>query len=248
VKYVIEIKDKDKYDKLIEQGIELFNTGGIADFYENLGMKTSFKLKRGVDNYKGLSIDSAKFTIKSTEPNSPQGQMINAIYGDGFEYRWTFVNGMFAAVMGGNIDKAMHKLIDEVKTGGPKELASEMKSALALIAEANKADFVGTYNILRWFKIIGALVHMPTPFAQMDISTKSNIAFAGRIGQGKMTFEIAVPKEHLMEIMGTFQKMQPPKSESTKEISLNLEKLTNGLAEMCPTLNSRILCENNHRI
>ena len=94
------------------------------------------------------------------------------------------------------------ELIDEVKAGGPKQLASEMKSALALISAANKADFVGTYNILRWFGIIGAMMPMPTPFAQMDISTKSNIVFASKVGQGKMTIEVALPKEHLMEMIG----------------------------------------------
>lgn len=217
VKNVIEIEDKDKFNKLIEQGAELFNTGSIADFYKNLGLESSFKLKQGVDNYKSLSIDSATFVIKSTEPNSPQGQMINAIYGDGFDYRWSFVDGLYVAVMGPDVDSAIRELIDEVKGGGPKQLASEMKSALALIPDANQADFVGTYNLLRWFGIVGAMMTMPTPFAQMDISTKSNIAFAGKIGQGKVTFEIAMPKEHLMEIMGTFQKMAQQQEKQFKK-------------------------------
>jgi len=231
MKYVIEIEYKDKFNKLIEQGTELFNTGGIADFYKNLGMETSFKLKRGIDNYKGVSIDSAKFVIKSTEPNSPQGKMINAMYGDGFDYRWALVNGLCVAVMGADVDSAIRELIDEVKAGGPKQLASEMKSALTLIPEASKADFVGTYNLWRWFGILGAMMPMPTPFAQMDISTKSNIAFAGKIGQGKMAVEIALPKEHLMEIMGMVQKIQP-QSEQAKEISsdANLRQIGISLA------------------
>ncbi len=217
VKYVIGIKDKDKYDKLIEQGIELFNTGGIADFYKNFGMEISFTLKHGVDNYKGHSIDSAKFVMKSTEPNSPQGQIINAIYGEGFEYRWAMVNGLLAAVMGGNVDKAMHELIDEVKAGGPKQLAGEMKSALALIPGANKADFVGTYNFLRYFGIISAF--MPIPMPQTDIPTKNNIAFAGKAGDGKMAVEIAFPKEHLMEVMGIFQGMQQQRTQARQTFS-----------------------------
>jgi len=231
VKYIIGIKDKDKYDKLIEQGIELFNTGGIADFYESLGMKISFKLKRGVDNYKGLSIDSATFAIKSTEPNSPQGQMINAIYGEGLEYRWAFVDGLLVVVMGGDIDSAIRELIDEVKAGGPKQLADEMKAALALIPGANKADFVGTYNFLRLFGMVGAMMPMPTPFPNMDISTKSNIVFAGKVGKGKMTFEIAMPKEHLMEMIGMFQQMQPqrPTIGANQASAMNLR----GIGKAC---------------
>jgi prepilin-type processing-associated H-X9-DG protein len=49
---------------------------------------------------------------------------------------------------------------------------------------------------------------VPVPIPQMDIPTNSNIAFAGKIANGKMTFEIALPKQHLMEMMGMFQMMQ----------------------------------------
>jgi len=42
----------------------------------------------------------------------------------------------------------------------------------------------------------------------MDIPTKSNIAFASKAGDGKMAVDIALPKEHLMEISSFFQKMQ----------------------------------------
>jgi hypothetical protein len=85
-------------------------------------------------------------------------------------------------------------------------LADEAKAALSLIPQAGKADFVGTYNLLRWFKIIGAMTPMPVP--QMDIPTSSNIAFAAKTADGKMTFEIVLPKQHLMEMMGMFQRMQ----------------------------------------
>lgn len=210
VKYVIEMgdTDKDKFYEVIEEGAELFNTGGIADFYKSLGMETSITIKRDVDSYKGISIDSTKVVIKSTEPNSPQGQMINAMYGEGFDYRWAMVDGLWVCIAGGDVNSAIRSLIDLVKVGGPKQMASEMKAAVALIPQSEKADFVGTYNFLRLFKIMGAMMPMPAPMPQMDISTKSNIAFAGNIGQGKMTLEVALPKEHLMEMMGMFQQMQ----------------------------------------
>jgi hypothetical protein len=57
---------------------------------------------------------------------------------------------------------------------------------------------------------------MPIPMPKMDIPTKSNIAFAGRAGNGKMNVEIVLPKEHLMEISGFFQKMQQQQMEMMK--------------------------------
>jgi len=232
VKYVIEMKDadKDKFDELIDEAVELFNTGGIADFYKNMGMETSYAVKRDVDSYQGISIDSGRFVIKSTVPDSPQGQMINAMYGEGFDYRWAMVDGMCVCVAGGNVDSSIRQLIDQVKAGGPKQMASEMKTALALIPQADKADFVGTYNIPRLFKIIGVMTTMPMPMPQMDISTKSNIAFAGNIANGKMALEVALPKEHLMEMIAMFQKMQQSQKVSELKSAANLKQLGISLA------------------
>ncbi|MCH8119146.1 MAG: hypothetical protein IIC00_05390, partial [Planctomycetes bacterium] len=205
-KYVIAVKDKEKFNRLIEEAIQMLNTSGIMDFYKDMGIETGFTIQRGVDRYKDVSIDSAKFTMKFTDANSPQGQMINAMYGGGFDYRWGMVDGLWVCTIGGNANLAIHELIDQVKTSGPKQIGNEMKAALALLPEADKADFVVTYNFLRVFKMMTAMIPMPMP--QMDIPTRSNIVFAGKAGNGKMVVNIALPKEHLTEIMAAFQTMQ----------------------------------------
>jgi hypothetical protein len=164
-------------------------------------MEMGFTIKQDVDRYKDVSIDSAKLAMKSTDPNSPQGQMINAMYGDGFDYRWGTVDGLFVCAVGGDVNSTIREMIDEVKADSPKQMAAEMKTALTLLAETGKADFVGTYNFLRWLKMLVAMVPVPMPPAQMDMPTKSNIAFAAKAGNGRMVVDIVVPKEHLMEIM-----------------------------------------------
>ena len=208
-KYVIEIKDKDKFNKLIEEGAELFHTGGIADFYKSLGIKITFTLKRQVDTYKGVTIDSATFTVKSIDPNSMQGQMIVAIYGGGFDYRWAIVDGLCVSAFGGNVDESVRRLIDQVKAGGPKQMADEVKAALALLPDAANADFIATYNYVRLLKMLPAMMGamMPVPMPEMDIPTNSNIVFAGKVGGGNIIVDIALPKEHLTEIMAVFQMM-----------------------------------------
>ncbi len=216
VKYVIAVKDGKKFNRLIEEAMQMFNTSGIMDFYKDMGIETSLTMERGVDLYKGISIDSAKFTMKSTDANSLQGQMINTMYGGGFDYRWGMVDGLWVCTIGGNANLAIHELIDQVKAGGPKQIGDEMKAALALLPEADKADFVVTYNFLRWFKIVGAIMPMPMPMLQMDIPTKSNIVFAGKAGNGKMVVDIALPKEHLTEIVAaTFQMMMQQQKQWT---------------------------------
>ncbi len=208
IKYVIEIEDAEKFDKVIKESIEMMNTSGIMDFYKSFGLEMSFAIKRGIERYKGVSIDSAKLVMKSTDPNSPQGLMMNTMFRDGFDYRWGIVNGLWVCAVSSDPDSAIRELIDEVKAGGPTQMSDEIKTALTLLPEAEKADFVATYNYLRLFKMVGAIVPLPMPMLQMDIPTKSNIVLAGKAGNGKMVVDIALPKEHLMEIMRAFQTIQ----------------------------------------
>ncbi len=231
-KYVVAVKDQEKFNQLIEEGSQMMNTGAIANLYKSMGLEMDYTIKRAVDDYKGISIDSAKLIMKSTEPNSPQGQMINAMYGEGFDSRWAVVDGLCVSVMSGDVDSDIRKLIDQVKAGGPKQLPDEMKTAMSLIPQAGKADFVGTYNFLRWFKVIGAMMPAPSPIPQMDISTSSNIAFAGKMANGKMTFEIALPKEHLMEMMGMFMKMQQQQMQKEGITSTSVAHLK-GIGKAC---------------
>ena len=212
IKYFVEVKDTEKFNKVIDEAIEMMDTSNIKDFYKSFGMEMSIETQRGIERYKGVSIDSAKLKIKSADPNSPQGQMMNvmfgAIFGDGIDYRWAIANGLWVCAASKDADSEIHKLIDQAQAGVPTQMRAEMKAAMALSREAEKADFIATYNYLRLFKMVGAISPMPMPMLQMDIPTKSNIVFAGKAGNGKFTLDIALPKEHLMEIMTVFMKMQ----------------------------------------
>ena len=206
IKYVIAVKDTGKFNQLTEEAMQMMNTSGIMDFYKQLGMEASFTIKRNIDRYKDVAIDSAKLTMKSADAGSMQGQMINAMYGGGFDYRWAMVDGLCVMSVGGDVNSAIRQLIDQVKAGGPKQIGAEIKAALALLPEANKADFLVTYNLLRAFKMLPAILPLPIP--QVDIPTKSNIVAAGKVGDGRIVVDIAVPKEHLTEIMAVFLTMQ----------------------------------------
>lgn len=206
VKYAVGVKDEKKLTPLIKEAVETMTTSGILDFYKSIGMDTSFTVKTGTENYKGVSIDSAKLTMKSTQEGSPQAMMINNMYGDGFDYRWGITKGLFVCAVGGDVDSEIHKLIDQAQSGSAKQIGSETKAAIALLPGADKADFLVTFNLLRVFKMASAMMPMMMP--QMNVPTKSNIVIAGNTGDGKLVVDIAVPKEHLTEIMGAFMMMQ----------------------------------------
>jgi hypothetical protein len=206
VKYVVALKDPEKFNPLIEEAMEMMTTSGIMDFYKSLGMESSFEVKRGIDSYKGVSIDSAKLSMKSTQVGTPQAQMVTAMYGDGFDYRWGIAKDLFVCAAGGDVDSNIRELIDQAQAGSSKQIGSETKAAIALLPGADKADFLLTFNLIRVFTM--ATAFMPIPMPKMNVPTKSNIVVAGKAGDGKMVVDIAVPKEHLSEIMGAFLMMQ----------------------------------------
>jgi hypothetical protein len=209
LKYVLKVKDKDKFDKVIQESMQMWSEQAFAGFYKSMGMDAACTIKRGAASYKGVSIDSAKLVIKAADPNAPEAQMIAAMYGDGLDYRWAIVDGSCVLAVGGGADSDVRSLIDQVKAGGPKQISSEMKAALDLLPDADKADLVGTFNYVRILKILPAIMGamMPVPMPEIDFPTKSNVAYAGSVGNGKATFDVAIPKQHLVEIMAAFQMM-----------------------------------------
>ncbi|MHC4322930.1 MAG: hypothetical protein ACYSUX_01510 [Planctomycetota bacterium] len=206
VKYVIAVKDEEKFNRIIEKATSIMTGSGIMGLYKSMGIDTSFSMKRDIDNYKGISISSAKLSMKSTDANSPQAQMITSMYGDGFDYRWGMVDGLFACTVGGDVNSTIRELIDQIKADKPKQIGAEMKAALSLLPEANKADFVVTLNALRLFNFATSMVPIPIP--PMDIQTTSNIVIAGKAADSRMVVNIAIPKLHMIEIMSAFMAMQ----------------------------------------
>ena len=204
-RYVLEIRDIDKFNNIVGQAPGIWNEI-FADFYRGLGMETSFTVKRAIDNYKDVSIDSARLVFESTDANSPQGQLINSLYGEGIDYRWAIVDGLCVCAIAGDANSVIREMIDLAKAGGPAQTPSEITQGLALIPSADKADFVGTYNLLRTMKMAFAM--SPLPVSQLDIQTKSNLAFAAKVGNGRVSIEIALPKQHLTECVSATMAMQ----------------------------------------
>ncbi len=204
-KYFLEVKDGDQFCSAAEEFANLWNGSAYDDFYKKMGMNTSFTVERGVDNYKGVQIDSARFDMNWGDSNSPQVQMVNNMYGEGMNYRWAIVNGLWVCQIS-NDSKDIYKLIDQAKSTPPATLCTEIQKAKALIPDADNQDFIFTYNYLRLFKMMRGITPMPLP--TVDVPTKNNLVFAGKVSDGTFALNVAIPKEHLVEIMTMFRMMQ----------------------------------------
>ena len=211
-KYVLEVKDANLFNRTMDEFAQTWAGSVFGDFYKNMGMETNFIVKHGVDNYKGISIDGATFGMKFTDMNLPEAQMLNTMYGRGFDYRWAIVDGLWVCRVSSD-PNAIYKLIDQVKAGPPAQACLEMQNAMKLIPRADNADVFCTINYLRLMR--GMLAFSPMPFSLPDIPTKSNLAFAAKVDNGTITIDIAAPKDHIIEMSTAFrlmmqQQMQQP--------------------------------------
>ncbi len=204
-KYIASVDDVDKFNHVIEESDVFFRDSGILDFYKGLGIEIEWDLKRNSDSYKGVSIDSAKFLIKAIDPNHAMSEMIEKMYGEGFDYRWGIVDGLCVVAVSGDVDSVIRELIDRVKSGEEQEIPSEVKEAMSYLPGSAKADFFVTYNYIRLFKMMGALMSgipgAESGMSAIDIPSTSNLCLSGTSGGGKMVVEAALPKEHMGELV-----------------------------------------------
>jgi len=215
-KYIIEVKDEKAFKEVLEKELEMMEDGAFGELYKGFGMEMDVKINRGAGTYKGVTIDSAKVNFKMSE-KSMQSQMIENMFGDGLDYSWAFVNNNCVYTIGGDADKMIRELIDQVRAGGPKKIGDEMKAAIDAIPESRQADVVGTFNYVR-------AINMATRFmiegadSADQVSTQSGIAFAGRTTEnGKVKFQMILPKKHLQEIQSAFKTLIPLMEKQQKE-------------------------------
>ncbi len=230
---IYEVKDKTRFDEVMKEGATFLEYSGMAEFYKNMGLDMSSVYAPDVDSYKGFSIDSAKFVMKATDINSPEAQMIEKMYGEGLEARWALVDDLCVYTMGANADSQIKKLIDEVTAPGSKEICSEIKAATALLPSSENADLFMTFNLLRVFKAIPEMTSImpaPVPMPAMDFETTSNVVIAANIGESKLTVDVAIPKQHLMEIMQAVQLIMINQA-NTSATKATLKTLHNAVIE-----------------
>lgn len=96
--------------------------------------------------------------------------------------------------------ETMAKLIEITNAQKPSSTVSRIAEISALIPNASGTDFVGTYNLLQ--PLASAAAMMSTAEQQIP-QAKSSLAFAIKCGKDKLTADIALPKEHLIEVMMT---------------------------------------------
>jgi len=209
MKYVVAVKDAEKFKALLKESTELFIESGMVDLYKGMGIEMGYSVEYGTSTYRGVSIDSARLTLKSTQPDSPMGKILDGMYGGGFDYRWAMVNKICAMAVGGNVETQIHQMIDQIKAGTHQTMGTEMREAFSVLPGADKADFVMTYNYVRLLSIAGTVAQIVGEKGpEINVDTTSHLSIAGWGGENRARFDMAVPKQHVMELVSVFTALQ----------------------------------------
>jgi len=206
IQYAVGLKDPQAFYRALEQTPTMFGSGFFADLMKQSGATIKFELKRKAETYKDVPIDAIRIGINATDPNSEQGKTFAAMFGQGIEARLAVVNNLLVYAISGDPAAGVHKLIDQAKSGGTPPAPSEVQTAMQLIPGSEKANIFATFNLLRAMQIASAFAPMPLP--QTSAQSQGSIAIAERMTGGNFSIQMALPKQHLMEMMGAFMQMQ----------------------------------------
>lgn len=94
----------------------------------------------------------------------------------------------------------MQGLYDSLGAKSPAQMGAELATVQALLPKASQADVVGTYDLMQ----LGALsdiLPIPIEFPAPTSPSKSAIAYAIKVDSGSLAVDLAVPKEHVVEIV-----------------------------------------------
>jgi hypothetical protein len=175
-----------------------------------MGMDATYISQPEALTHSGVAIDSWKMSLKVTDANSMEGQMVTSMYGSGMSGFVAFVDSLALSSAGGDAEASLKQLIDSAKAGGPKSGSAEFKAAVAMLPDAANSDLICTYNYLRLFKAIGGM--MPIPGFSEAISkmpeSKSNMAIAARAAGGNVSMDIVLPKAHAKEMVDAVMQIQ----------------------------------------
>jgi len=214
-RYVVEVRDAEKWNNAMAGIMDLWNTGGFAELYKKLGSDAHYEFTPAAEIYQGVAIDYGVFTMKPVDPNSYIGAMQKALYQGGFNFRTAMVNRLWLYAFGGNSDKDIRELIDQVRTGGPQVMSSEMAAGLASLDGADSAEFCGTVNMVRYMSMVMGMMYVVqgrdsigSGLMQSEVPTMSNLAFAGKVVEGRLTMELALPKAHILETKAAIETIQ----------------------------------------
>ena len=88
----------------------------------------------------------------------------------------------------------------------PSQMGPALSPIVALLPDATNANFVGTFSILDIIQLVATMLPIKLPPIEAEIT--SNASYAISASDGTMQIDIALPKEHVQEVVVAAMSMQ----------------------------------------
>jgi len=97
---------------------------------------------------------------------------------------------------------------DSMGAKAPGLMGPEMSMVSAVLPQAAQADVVGM-DLMQLIRLAAAFSPVPLPVPDINVSGRSRMAYAITADAGRMAVDIAVPKEHIIEILASLKTAKP---------------------------------------
>lgn len=165
------------------------------------GTAAPMPMMPGVMNFDltGLIRDSQSVTVGLT----PTQTMLTAAV------RISTIPGTKWAQMSVRGSAELGEQFDGVGAKPPGLMGPQMSMVSAMLPQAAQADVVGTFDLMQLIGLAAASSPVPLPVPDMNVPSRSRMAYAVTADAGRMAVDIAVPKEHIIEIVAGLKTAKP---------------------------------------
>ncbi|MCK5175220.1 MAG: hypothetical protein KAR47_17635, partial [Planctomycetes bacterium] len=206
---IIAVNDPEAYAEMMSVGIE-----SVGKLYQAMGIPMSLELSKATDSHRGVSIDTVTIILDIPD-DEPGAEMVKAMYGDLILLKMALVDNLLLVVMGQEAQDDIVSLIDKVKAG-PTAIGGDLKVAMATVTDADNADYIVSINVIRLVSGLSGMLETMPMFGQMasaflgnmNVPTESCLASSTTVDRGKANIQLAIPKQHVMEIMAAVMQVQ----------------------------------------
>jgi thiol-disulfide isomerase/thioredoxin len=211
---VVEVKDSAAMKALMTESMDYANS-----LYKTMGIPAELKYEPAVSTYKGATIDTISISIlASDDPNDTIQKEIETMYGsDGLKYYLAQTQDKFYLAMGPNSEETLKTLID--KPASAAAPSGDIKIAMDALKDTPYNDFVCSVNVIKLMMGMGEMMESMGDQANMgpvagmfsglkDAQTQSCLVTGGKIADGQAALRLAIPKQHLIEIVGIAMQIQ----------------------------------------
>ncbi|MCE5184720.1 MAG: TlpA family protein disulfide reductase [Planctomycetaceae bacterium] len=211
---VVQMKEGTSAKKMMTENLDAIN-----DIYKSMGLPFQISYKADAETYKDTGIDviqiSALEATQGAEANSEFNEMMKKMYGpEGIKYFMAQKGSLLLITIGGQGIDEMKSLIDQPAS---QPIAGDMKTAVDTLANTAYGDFAASINILRLMKGMGEMMQslpgaeqnpMKDIFKGINIQSQSTLVLGGKVADGQLGLRIALPKQHLMEVVTAGMQIQ----------------------------------------